>query len=86
MVIRTEEDAMVVAFRQKVQRPEYQAIYRKRAPAAEFSRACLKQKRGLRRFLRRGLDKVRAEWAWACLSCNAAIWTRRVWKVRWVAT
>jgi len=80
-VTRTEEHARVAAFRQKMQRPEYQAIYRQRAPVAEFSNACLKQKRGLRRFLRRGLDKVRAELAWACLSCNVAIWTRRVWDV-----
>ena len=78
---RTEEDAQVAAFRQKMQRPEYQAIYRQRAQVAEFAHACLKQKRGLRRFLRRGLAKVRAELAWACLSCNVAIWIRQVWKV-----
>jgi len=41
----------------------------------------LKEKKGLRKFLRRGLVKVRAELAWACLSCNVSIWTRRVWKV-----
>ena len=64
-----------------MQRPEYQAIYRQRAQVAEFSHACLKEKRGLRRFLRRGLAKVRAELAWACLSGNVAIWMRRVWKV-----
>jgi transposase len=86
MVTRTEEDEKVAAFRQKMQRPEYQAIYRQRAQVAEFSNACLKQKRGLRRFLRRGLAKVRAELAWACLSCNVVIWTRRVWKVSLVAT
>jgi len=81
VVTRTEEDAKVAAFRQKMQRPEYQAIYRQRAQVAEFSNACLKEKRRLRRFLRRGLEKVRAELAWACLSCHVAIWTRRVWKV-----
>jgi hypothetical protein len=81
MVTRTDENEKVTAFRQKMQRPEYQAIYRQRAQVAEFSHACLKEKRGLRRFLRRGLAKVRAELAWACLSCNVAIWMRRVWKV-----
>ncbi|MGO8790518.1 MAG: transposase [Terriglobia bacterium] len=80
MVIRLEEDAKVAAFRKKMQGPEYQAIYRQRAPVAEFSNACLKEKRGLRRFLRRGGAKVHAELAWACLSCNVAIWMRRVWK------
>jgi transposase len=82
MVVQTEEHPQVAAFRQKMQRPEYQAIYRQRGPVAEFSNACLKAKRGLRQFLRRGLAKVRAETAWACLSCNVAIWIRLVWKVR----
>jgi hypothetical protein len=48
---------------------------------AEFSNACLKAKKGLRQFLRRGLAKVRAETTWACLSCNVAVWIRLVWKV-----
>jgi transposase len=82
LVIRTEEDPKVAAFRQKMQRAEYREIYRQRGPVAEFSNACLKEKRRLRKFLRRGLAKVRAETAWACLSCNVAIWIRLVWKVR----
>ena len=82
LVIRTEEHPKVAAFRQKMQRDEDRQIYRQRGPAAEFSNACLKEKRGLRKYLRRGLAKVRAETAWACLSCNVAIWIRRVWKTR----
>jgi len=81
LVIRTEEHPTVAAFRQKMQQPAYQGVYRQRAQVAEFSNACLKVKRGLRQFLRRGRHKVRAELAWACLSCNVAIWIRRVWKV-----
>jgi len=73
---RTEEDPKVAAFRRKMQQPEYQRIYRRRAQVAEFSNACLKEKRGLRRFLRRGLEKVRAELGLACLTCNVAIWIR----------
>ena len=73
---RTEEAPQVAAFRRKMQQPEYQRIYRRRAQVAEFSNACLKEKRGLRRFLRRGLEKVRAELGWACLTCNVAIWIR----------
>jgi transposase len=76
LVIRIEEDPKVAEFRQKMQRSEYRAIYRQRAPVAEFSNACLKEKKGLRQFLRRGLAKVRAEIAWACLSCNVSIWIR----------
>jgi transposase len=75
-VYRTEEDAKVAAFRHKMQQPEYQRIYRRRAQVAEFSNACLKEKRGLRRFMRRGLEKVRAELGLACLACNVAIWIR----------
>jgi len=82
LVIRIDEHPKVAAFRQKMQRDEYRAIYRQRGPVAEFSHACLKEKRGLRKYLRRGLPKVRAETAWACLSCNVAIWIRRVWKTR----
>ncbi len=73
---RTEEDAKVAAFRRKMQQPEYQRIYRRRAQVAEFSNACLKEKRGLRRFMRRGLEKVRGELGLACLACNVAIWIR----------
>jgi transposase len=83
LVFRTEEDPQVAAFRAKMQRDEYRQIYRQRSQVAEFSHACLKQKRGLRKFLRRGLKKGRTELAWACLSCNVAIWVRRVWKVSW---
>jgi transposase len=73
---RTEEDPKVAAFRRKMQQPEYQRIYRRRAQVAEFSNACLKEKRGLRRFMRRGREKVRAELGLACLACNVAIWIR----------
>jgi transposase len=82
LVIQTEEHPQVAAFRKKMQGDEYRAIYRQRGPVAEFSNACLKEKRGLRKYLRRGLAQVRAETAWACLSCNVAIWIRRVWKPR----
>jgi transposase len=83
LVFRTEEHPQVAAFRAKMQRDEYRQIYRQRSQVAEFSHACLKEKRGLRKFLRRGLKKGRTELAWACLSCNVAIWVRRVWKVSW---
>lgn len=81
MLTRMDEHPTVAAFREKMQQPAYERLYRQRAQVAEFSNACLKVKRGLRQFLRRGLAKVRAELAWACLSCNVAIWTRQVWKV-----
>lgn len=81
LLIKTDEDPRVAEFRRKMGQPEYRMIYRRRAPVAEFSNACLKEKKGLRRFLRRGLAKVRAEVAWACLSCNVSIWIRLQWKI-----
>jgi hypothetical protein len=81
LLIQIEEHPKVAEFRRKMQQPEYRAIYRRRAEVAEFSNACLKEKKGLRRFLRRGLAKVRAEAAWACLSCNVSIWIRLQWKI-----
>jgi|SRR5208282_307470 len=81
LLIKTEEDPKVAEFRRKMGQPRYQEIYRRRAAVAEFSNACLKEKKGLRRFLRRGLAKVRAEAAWACLSCNVSIWIRLQWKI-----
>ena len=82
LVMRTEEDPQVKAFRTRMEDPSYRALYRQRGPVAEFSNACLKEKRGLRKFLRRGRAKARTELAWACLSCNVAIWIRVVWKKR----
>lgn len=81
LVIRLEEHPKVAEFREKMQRPEYRSRYRQRAQVAEFSNACLKEKKGLRQFLRRGLTKVRTELGWGCLSCNVSIWIRLKWKV-----
>jgi hypothetical protein len=64
-----------------MQQDKYREIYRQRGPVAEFSHACVKAKRGLRKFLRRGLAKVRTELAWPCLSCNVTIRIRWVWEV-----
>lgn len=82
LLIRIEEHPAVKDFRQKMQTEPYRSIYRERAQVAEFSNACLKEKKGLRRFLRRGLEKVRAETVWACLSCNVSIWIRLCWKTQ----
>jgi transcription initiation factor IIE alpha subunit len=80
-MVRTEEHPKVVAFRQKMQRDEDREIYRQRGAVAEFSNACLKEERGLRKFLHRGLAKVRAQTAWACRGCAVATWIGLMWKV-----
>ena len=46
------------------------AIYSKRAPVVEGVFAVLKHILGIRRFLLRGLDKVRIEWHWICAAYN----------------
>lgn len=82
LLTRIEEHPAVTEFRKKMQTPHYRAIYRERARVAEFSNACLKEKKGLRRFLRRGRAKARAETGWACISCNVSIWIRLCWKTQ----
>jgi len=47
LVFPTQEHPQVAAFRAKIQGEEYGQIYRQRSQVAEFTHACLKQKRGL---------------------------------------
>jgi len=49
---------------------EGKAVYRRRAPVIEGTFGCLKSAMGFRRFLLRGLDKVRTEWLWMCTGFN----------------
>ena len=63
-------DPAVEAFDRKMQTPEAQAIYKRRAPLIEFPNAWIKTKLGLRRFATRGLSKVRCEALWAALTYN----------------
>jgi len=74
--IRLEEQADVAAFRKKMAREEYRAIYRKRGPVAEFPNAWIKEKLGLRKFRLRGIVKAGSELMWACLTYNIMQWVR----------
>ena len=47
-----------------------QALYRLRAPVAEFTNLWVKAKLPLRQSCVRGLKKVRCEVLWACLTYN----------------
>lgn len=80
--IRTEERAELAEFRRKMATPEAQAIYRQRAPVAEFPNAWIKDKIGLRKFRVRGLVKAGLELLWACLTYNVMAWMRRCWRQR----
>lgn len=75
-LIRVEESAAVLAFREKMAGEEAQAQYRRRARVVEFCHAWIKCKCGLRQFHVRGLVKVQMEMLWACLTYNLQHWIR----------
>jgi len=75
-VMRLEESAAVLAFRQKMATDGAQAQYRRRSRVAEFCHAWIKSKLGLRQFHVRGLVKVQMEMLWACLTHNLQHWIR----------
>jgi len=84
-IVRSENVPVVAAYVAKMQTEEARAIYRCRAPVAEFTNAWLKTKIGLRQFSVRGLQKVRCEVLWACLTYNIQQWLRLRWKARPIA-
>ena len=75
-ILRLEESAAVLAFRQKMETEEAQASYRRRGRVVEFCHAWIKSKLGLRQFHVRGLRKVQMEMRWACLTYNLQQWIR----------
>jgi transposase len=75
-VMRLEESALVVAFRQKMATDEARAQYRRRSQVAEFAHAWIKSKLGLRQFHVRGLVKVQMEMLGACFTYNLQHWIR----------
>jgi transposase len=75
-LLRWQESAAVVAFREKMATAEAQAQYRRRAPVVEFCHAWIKSKLGLRQFHVRGLAKVGTELLWACFTYNLQQWIR----------
>jgi transposase len=81
-IVRSENVPVVAAYVAKMRTEAAQALYRLRGPVAEFSNLWLKTKLGLRQFCVRGLQKVRCEVLWACLTYNIQQWFRLRWKVR----
>lgn len=79
-IVRSEMVPAVAAYVARRRTEEAQALYRLRAPVAEFSNLWLKAKLGLRQFCVRGLKKVRCEALWACLTYNVQQWFRLRWK------
>lgn len=58
------------AMRERMKNPAESTIYKMRKAIVEPVFACVKERRGFRRFSLRGLTKVRAEWALICLTHN----------------
>src|SRR3989440_12917168 len=54
----------------KVRTPEGKALYARRKVVVEPVFGQIKEARGFRRFLLRGLEKVRGEWRLVCLTHN----------------
>lgn len=75
-VLRTQESAAVLAFREKMTSAQARRHYRRRGRVVEFCHAWIKSKLGLRQFHVRGLAKVQAELLWACLTYNLQQWIR----------
>lgn len=63
----------------KLRSPEGDACYRRRKATVEPVFGQIKEARGFRRFLLRGLHKVRAEWALLCATHNLLKLFRRAW-------
>jgi len=84
-IVRGVEDAVVKAFRAKMQNEDAKEIYKKRAPIAEFPNAWIKDKIGLRQFRLRGQSKVEIETLWVCMTYNIQQWIRLCWRPQWQA-
>jgi DDE family transposase len=56
--------------REKIQAGGYESPYRLRKQLPEPVFGQIKQARGFRQFLQRGVEKVRAEWAIVCTAHN----------------
>jgi hypothetical protein len=75
-ILRLEESAGVLAFRQKMGTEEARASDRRRGSVVEFCHAWIKSKLGLRPFQVRGLVQVQREMLWGCLTYNLQPWIR----------
>jgi len=67
---REPSGPLTQAMRQKLRRAGYRSRYRLRKQIVEPVFGQIKQARGFRQFLLRGIEKVRAEWAMICTAHN----------------
>jgi hypothetical protein len=69
-VTRDQYEPSREALQARMHTPQGRALYAKRAPFAEGTFAVIKSHLGIRRFMRRGLAKVTADWFLACTAYN----------------
>jgi len=69
-VARDQHELVREELAARMRLPGGRKIYARRAWIAETPHAVIKEVMGLRRFLLRGLNKVRIEWQWACTAYN----------------
>ena len=69
-VRRDEHEPLRETMAAKMQTLEGKAVYNQRMHIAETPFAIIKSILGVRRFLLRGLEKVRTEWLWVCTAFN----------------
>lgn len=60
----------IAAMQETLESPEGESLYKNRAPLSEGRNAQIKDRRGLRQFLRRGLKAVQGELSMACAVTN----------------
>jgi transposase len=69
-VQRDEYEPLREKMAAKMQTPQGKSVYNQRMHVAETPFAVIKSILGVRRFLLRGLEKVRTEWLWVCTAYN----------------
>ena len=81
-VTRDEYEPLREATEGRMKTDAGRAIYARRRWASETPFGFMKAWMGLRQFLLRGLEKVKAEWLWACTAYNVRKLTREVARMR----
>ncbi len=79
---RDEYESLREKMAAKMETPEGKTTYRRRTHIAETPFAVIKHILAVRRFLLRGLEKVRTEWRWVCTAHNLRKMLAYVGKVR----
>jgi len=74
------EATVAERMRHKLRTPEGRAVYKMRKAVVEPVFGQIKERRGFRRFLLRGLEKVQAEWQMICATHNLLKLFRSEWR------